>query len=336
MTPSLPHRSGRIALSLSVALLTLSCRAVVGAVAMPFLYDEVTLPSAQIVRDVPYHEGDGSRADKHRLDLFLPSVPAGPNVAPIADAAHAADAMAPWPVVIFVHGGGWTSGDRGLRFGGEDVYGNFGRYLASHGIGAAVISYRLQFEVEWRDQVEDVARAAAWVRANIGDYGGDPDAVFLMGHSAGAQLASFVALDRETAARYGVGSVCGLIPVSGAGFDLADQKTYELGGSVSYYERRFRIAQEDWMREASAVTRIGPGAPPALILYAEDDWESLQRQAVVLEEALRAAGAPARRVEVPDVDHYTVILALSRRDGVAGASVVDFVSSTRCNARLRS
>jgi len=313
----------RVTFFLSLALLVSSCRAVVGSLAMPFLYEEVTLPNAQIVRDLSYHEGDPSHPDKHRLDLFLPTVD---SAGPTADV---------WPVVVFVHGGGWTSGDRGLRFGGEDVYGNLGRYLAAHGIGAAVISYRLQFEVDWRDQVEDVARAVAWVRTHIGDHGGDPNALFLMGHSAGAQLASYVALDRDTAARFGVGTLCGLIPVSGAGFDLADDETYALGGSLSYYERRFRIGDEDWMREASVVGRIGHDAPDTLILYAEDDWDSLQRQALVLEEALRAAGGPARRVEVPDEDHYTVILALSRREGVAGPSVVEFVSDTRCDANKR-
>jgi len=311
------------AIFISLALLVSSCRAVVGSLAMPFLYEEVTLPNGQIVRDLPYHKGDSSHSDKHRLDLFLPAA---------RGAGRESDA---WPVVIFVHGGGWTSGDRGLRFGGEDVYGNVGRYLASHGIGAAIISYRLQFEVEWRDQVEDVARAAAWVRTHIGERGGDPNAIFLMGHSAGAQLASYVALDGETAARFGVGTLCGLIPVSGAGFDLADDETYALGATVAYYERRFRIDDEDWMREASVVDRIGRDAPPTLILYAEDDWDSLQRQAVVLEEALRAAGGPARRVEIPDEDHYTVILALSRTEGVAGPSVVEFVSDTRCDAEKR-
>ena len=311
------------AVFISLALLISSCRAVVGSLAMPFLYEEVTLPNGQIVRDLPYHEGDSSHPDKHRLDLFLPAS---------RNSGSASDA---WPVVIFVHGGGWTSGDRGLRFGGEDVYGNLGRYLASHGIGAAVISYRLQFEVEWRDQVEDVARAVAWVRTHIGEHGGDPNSVFLMGHSAGAQLASYVALDGETATRFDVGTLCGLIPVSGAGFDLADDETYALGGSLSYYERRFRIADEDWMREASVVARIGSDAPSTLILYAEDDWDSLQRQAVVLEEALRAAGVPARRVEIPDEGHYTVILALSRREGVAGSSVVEFVSDTRCDDKKR-
>jgi acetyl esterase/lipase len=286
---------------------------------MPFLYEEVELPDGQVMRDVPYRNGDGAHPEKHRLDLFLPP-------------SDGDGGGAPWPVVVFVHGGGWTSGDRALRFGGADVYGNIGRYLASHGIGAAVLSYRLQFDVEWTDQVEDVARAVAWVRVHIAPLGGDPDALFLMGHSAGAQLAAYVALDEGVARRFSAGPVCGLIPVSGAGYDLADEETYALGASRRYYERRFRVADEDWMRVASAVRRIGPNPPPALVLFAEEDWPSLRRQASLLEQALHAAGAPVRLVEVPEEDHYTVVLALTRDDPSAGRAIIDFVRGTPCGA----
>lgn len=322
----------RLAIVVALAGLTLvlgSCRSTLGVVAMPFLYDEVALPAEQVVRDVPYRNGDGADAEKHRLDLFLPSLSTGADASP----STGEDAEG-WPVVVFVHGGGWTHGDRALRFGGADVYGNIGRYLASHGIGAAVISYRLQFEFEWTDQVEDVARAVAWVQTHAAGYGGDPEAVFLMGHSAGAQLAAYVAFDGNSAGRHGLEPVCGLIPVSGAGYDLEDEETYERGASRRYYRRRFRtseeIPDEDWMRRASAVHRIGPNAPPALVLYAEDDWASLHRQAAVLEGALNRADVPVRLLRIAEEDHYTVVLALTDDARAAGPSVLDFVRRTTC------
>src|SRR5439155_18980367 len=91
-----------------------------------------------IHRDICYREG--SADEKHRLDLFLPH---GTN----------------WPILIFIHGGGLTSGDKALRVSGADVYGNIGRFYASQGIGVAVINYRLQPKVTWREQAEDVAHA---------------------------------------------------------------------------------------------------------------------------------------------------------------------------------
>ena len=299
-----------------LAFLVGGCRSTLGYFAMPFLYDEVPIAEERVVRDLPYRSGPSADDEKHRLDLFLPETRTESG----------------WPVVVFVHGGGWTSGDRRLRFGGADVYANIGRYLASHGIGTAVISYRLQFEFDWTHQVEDVAHAVSWVQSHVRDFGGNPNAVFLMGHSAGAQLAAFVAFDPDGVARPGAAAVCGVIPVSGAGYDLQDQETYERGARLGYYERRFRVSDEDWQREASVVHRIGAEAPPALVLYAEDDWPALRHQASLLERALSEAKVPVRLQRIAGEDHFTIVLALTDDGGAAGPSIVEFVRSTTCES----
>jgi len=305
-------RTGRrrsTGIALLAALGLWGCRGAFYTLGVAFLYEEVELPDAQVLRDLPYRSEPGADAQKHRLDLFLPERGAG----------------GAWPVVVFVHGGGWRTGDKALVVGGADVYGNIGRFFASHGIGAAVVNYRLQPRVTWTEQVEDVRRATRWVREHIADRGGDPGAIFLMGHSAGAHLAAHVALDAEQ-------GVCGWIPVSGAGFDLSDPETYALGADPGYYERRFRNGDdgEGWKRDASPVGRIGAGAAPALVLYAEDDWPSLHRQAEVVDGALRAAGVRSRLVRIPDEDHYSVVLALTREDKAAAPAVLDFVRGTAC------
>ncbi len=302
---------------LVLALAGTGCRTGLAWVAMPFLYDEVELPESQVLRDLPYRNGADADARKHRLDLFLPE-----------------DAGARWPLVVFVHGGGWTSGDKDLTVGGADVYGNIGRFLARRGMGAAVMSYRLQPQVEWQAQVSDVADAVAWVHAHAEHFGGDPDAIFLMGHSAGAQLAAHVALDPGRGPLLGV---CGLIPVSGAAYDLSDAETYALGASPRYYERRFRNGGPDpgWQRRASPIRFIAAGGLPALVLYAEDDWPALQHQARLLAAALEDARAPTRLVEIPDADHYTVVLALSRTGDPASESILDFVRDTPCRGARR-
>ena len=284
------------------------CRSTLQAVGVAFLYDEIELPDAQVARDLAYRAGPEADPEKHRLDLFLPEPGTGP-----------------WPVVVFVHGGGWRTGDKGLQVAGADVYGNIGRFFASHGIGAAVISYRLQPNVTWREQVDDVRRAARWVRSHVAALGGDPHSLFLMGHSAGAHLAAHVALDPAE-------PVCGWIPVSGAGFDLGDPETYALGADPGYYERRFRNGDRDdaWQREASPLRSVGAHAPPALILYAEDEWPALHRQAELLDQALRAAGVASTLREIPDEDHYSEVLALTRPDQVAAPLILDFVRGIDC------
>lgn len=285
---------------------------------MPFYFKEAPLPDSQVRRDIPYRFDAAADDGKHRLDLFLPS-PETPR---------------PWPVLVFVHGGGWRRGDRALRMGGAEVYANIGRFLAGHGVGSAVISYRLQPAVGWHAQVDDVAQAVAWLATHLAALGGDPKQIFLSGHSAGAQLVARVALDPEPLAALGLspGSICGLIPVSGAGFDLEDARTYELGASTAYYERRFRNAESDpdWAREASPVAHMGEFLPATLILYADGDWPSLRRQSQLLGQALEARGSRVETRVVEGEDHYTIVLTLSRDDRPAGEAILDFVTHTVC------
>jgi acetyl esterase/lipase len=292
------------------------CAQIAYTVAIPFLYEEAELPEAQVLRDVAYRDDPSADPVKHRLDLFLPA-PGGQT--PAAQGGG-------WPLLVFVHGGGWTSGDKGLRVGGADVYGNIGRFFAARGVATAVISYRLQPEATWQQQVDDVERATELLRRRAAGWGANPRALFLAGHSAGAQLATWAALAPDA------GPVCGLIPISGAGFDLADAETYQLGASRDYYEERFANGGRDaaWAEAASVVRLARPELPPALILFAEDDYASLKRQAQVLDEALRAQGVESRVVVVPDESHSSIVLTLSRDDRTAAPAMLEFI---RAHAR---
>jgi acetyl esterase/lipase len=303
-------------LLLALVLSLAGCTRIVYGMAIPFLYTEAELPDAQVLRDVAYREGPAADPVKHRLDLFIPTGSEGSN-------------GSGWPLLVFVHGGGWTSGDKGLRVAGADVYGNIGRLFAARGVGAAVISYRLQPEVGWREQAADVESAVAWLRENIPAWGGNGQAIFLSGHSAGAQLATWVALEPAGP------PVCGLIAVSGAGFDLADEQTYALGASRAYYEARFGEGdpKANWTEQASAVRLARPDVPPALILYGEDEMRPLQRQAHVLDEALRAEGAESRVVVVPGQTHTSIVLTLSRPDRTAAPAMLEFIRSVRRSSR---
>ncbi|MEO6785826.1 MAG: alpha/beta hydrolase [Chthoniobacteraceae bacterium] len=273
-------------------------------------YNKVALPETQVVRDIVYKPG--STSPKHRLDLYEPA------------SKH-------WPVMVFIHGGAWRKGDKALRFGGEDVYGNIGRFFASHGIGVAVISYRLQPEVTWRDQVSDAADAVVWVKKHIGSYGGDASRIFLAGHSAGAYLASFVVLNRDVAARHGLPRIAGVICVSGVGFDMTDPGTYQLGNRVWLYAKRFSEAgaNPDWQRVASPATYATKGAPPFLIVQGGDEFASLQRQARHFHDVLDRKGVSNRLVVVPGETHARIVGALSRADQTAGPAILDFIASHR-------
>jgi acetyl esterase/lipase len=289
------------------ALLLSGCKSTVERVGMVFLYKRAAWPETQVRYDIPYAGGSASR--EQRLDLFLPQ---GRD----------------WPVFIFVHGGGWTEGDKGLRVGGADVYGNIGRFFAAHGIGAAVIDYRLQPGVTWREQVDDVARATAWVQQNVNEWGGDARRIFIGGHSAGAQLAARVALDGRALGKYGLSPqiLSGVILVSGAGLDLADKETYVLGASPAYYEQRFGVGAAAW-QEASPATYARAGAPPFLLLYAGGETKALQRQSQRMSEVLSTNGIGNKLVVVPGQSHARIVLTLSREDKTAGPAMLEFMQA---------
>jgi acetyl esterase/lipase len=181
----------------------------------------------------------------------------------------------------------------------------------------------------------------AHVHRTVGAHGGDPAALFLMGHSAGAHLAAHVALDTAVLAREGVpaAAVCGVIPVSGAALDLTDRPSVR--GDYDYYGARFAPpgvvvpeAMPDvpmpWQRDASVVPLVRPGAPPFLVLYAGGETRALQRQAELLVAALRKAAVPVTVAVVPGQSHERIVLTLSRNDRTAGPALLRFVRETRC------
>ncbi len=300
---------------------TSACTAVVYRIGVPIFYRRADLPERQIVRDLRYWSGPDADPKKHRLDLFRPT---GTG----------------WPVLVFIHGGGWTSGDKNLRAGGADIYGNIGRFYAARGIGVAVISYRLQPQVAWPQQVADAARAVAWVHANVARFGGDPDAIVVAGHSAGGQLAARIALDPAPLAALGVdhGVITGFVSVSGAALDLTDAESWRLGQPRGYYEKRFRNGDptDGWMHDASPVRFVDAHSPPGLVIWAEGDPPDLRRQGQVLAAALRAAGVPTTTVLVPGSSHTRIILTLSRDDTVSAQAILKFVAGLAVTATRRA
>ena len=134
---------------------------------------------------------------------------------PDADVRHKLDLYVPvgaknYPVMIYIHGGGWKAGSKTLYIG-------LGRTFARHGIGVAIINYRLSPRVKHPGHIEDVAKAFAWVKGNIAKHGGDPANITLMGHSAGGHLAALLATDPSylKAEKLEPSNIRGVISVSG-------------------------------------------------------------------------------------------------------------------------
>jgi acetyl esterase/lipase len=156
------------------------------------------LPSYQeaiVTRDIKYGEHE-----RHRLDVF-----------------GARKQGAKRPVVIFIHGGGFVAGDKGGP--GQPFYSNVGVWATSQGYLGVTATYRLAPEHKYPSGVEDIDAIVAWVCANAGAYGGDPDRIVLIGQSAGAShVASYLASPKTSA--LAAKSLAGVVLMSGI-FDLS-------------------------------------------------------------------------------------------------------------------
>ncbi len=278
-----------------------------------YYFEEARSPTGKMVVAYTPHVSPDPR---HSLDLY---VPAEKN----------------FPTAVFLHGGGWTFGSKIQRFGKADVYANWGRYLASRGIGAAIANYRLIPEANCDEQIADAAQAYAWVQSQISIFsGGDPDRVFLGGYSAGAQLAARVALDGRLHAKHGIDAsrIAGAFLVSGSGLDVTDPEIYELN---PFYLPSFaeRFSQNrprgEWQREVSPALLITPKAPPFLVLSGEKEPESLRRQSRRFAEKLRSFGARPGELVVPGLSHGPMMLALSNPKRGPAEAVVDFIQRSR-------
>lgn len=312
MEISKQRRIRHLALAVISLLILGGCASFGEWLAVRLFYREAVLPKEQVHTDVIYYHGPGADQRKHLLDFYMPQ---GKGA----------------PVLVFVHGGGWRTGDKALKFGDADPYGNIGRFYAARGIGVAVINYRLQPKVTWRDQVNDVARALAWVYEHAGSYGGDKRAIFVSGHSSGAQLAVRAVLDRKLLRDLGLpGSVpCAVISVSGSPFDLTDEKLH-----LSLFEKHFRAGDEgeEWKREASSIDLVTASTPPFLLLHGAWEAPGLKRQNQLMHRKLQSTGVPARLVATPWEEHFLIVAALSREDKTASGEILDFIRGTRCAA----
>ena len=238
--------------------------------------------------DLPYAGTDNPR---QRLDLYLPRKPTSDR---------------PLPVIAFIHGGGWQSGDKRQAGGLLAAFAQSGDYAT------ASIGYRLTGEVGWPAQIHDCKAAIRWLRANAAAYHLDPDRIGVMGTSAGGHLVALLGTSGDVAALEGsLGPHCDTssrvscvvdqfgptdFSVIGETHDRPNGPVAKLlGGSV-------RDRPED-ARAASPVTHASKDDPPFMCVHGTNDAVVPFRQSEVLEEALENAGVDCVLLKVDGGGH---------------------------------
>ena len=201
----------------------------------------------------------------------------------------------PAPLIIFVHGGGWS---RGTKDNGT------GQWKAVHypqdGIHFASINYRLVPQARVEDEAADVAHALAALLSRAGELGIDRSRVVLMGHSAGAHLVALVGTDPAylAAAGLSLADIAGIIPIDGAAYNVPEQMTAAGSFMTERYTQAFGT-DANRQRALSPTLHAGdsPNHPAFLLLHVQR--EDGIRQTAQLGEALRKAGA---RVQINSFD----------------------------------
>jgi acetyl esterase/lipase len=242
--------------------------------------------------DLPYRTDKDADPVRHKLDLYLPK--------------GAKD----FPVLFFVHGGSWRWGSKGL-------YGPFGAMLARQGIGAAVINYRLSPAVKHPAHIEDVAKAFAWVHANVGKHGGRADRIIVCGHSAGGHLVTLLTTDEKYLKVEGrsTADIRGVIGMSGV---------YTISPLFVGFQSAFGNDPEQ-CKAASPLTHVRADLPPFLLLYADKDFPTLDKMAVDMCAALEKCKCDVKALEVKDRTHISIMALTLRETDPTSRAIIEFV-----------
>lgn len=251
-------------------------------------------PDVDIARDIVYKRSDGQNL---LLDIYTPKT-----------VAH------PLPVVLWIHGGGWSRGRKEQR---PPVN------LMAHGYAVVSLEYRLSGEAPFPAQIEDCKAAVRWLRANAETYHFDPDHIGAWGHSAGGHLAALLGTSGGVSELEGGGENLNLSSRIQAVCDLSGPtdilRFYEgVSNAAEGSGRRARSFIEQFLGgtaedkrakavAASPITYISKGDPPFLIIHGENDMSIPVSQSEEFVAKLKAAGIDA-----------TLEVAEGRGHGVGG------------------
>ena len=265
-------------------------------------------PAQDAKRDVPYAT---PALERQVLDIYVPK-----------DAKNL-------PVVFWIHGGGWQTGDK-------SAVQEKPRAFTERGFVFVSTNYRLLPKVEIDVIFRDVAKSLGWVYKHIGEHGGDPSRIFVMGHSAGAQLAALLCTDERYLKAEGVpfSVLMGCVPVDGDTYDVpaiietAETRRRVHGEPQAKFGHREKFGNDpEQHRDYSAVTHVarGKGIPPFLILYVADHPDTTA-QARRLASVIKEAEIPAIAFGAKDTNHTKLNDKLGVADDPATKALDNFVA----------
>jgi len=247
-----------------------------------------------------YENGPVSHT-KHKLDVYIPK--SSPYKSLL-------------PVVVHVHGGGWVRGDRKSEFYGGPY---MGREYCKLGFITVVTSYRTTRIAKHPAQIEDTCKALSWVYREINKFGGDPNKIFLSGHSAGGHIISLIALHPKYLSDVGLKNsiIKGVISISGIysllyplSIPPEDLSKPHCVGWKSIIFNKIYIRpnfgeDKSVLIDASPITHLNKNTPPFLVLNAGSDL-GLEFGGQYFVETMKSKGLPVSYCVLTDFNHASI------------------------------
>ena len=268
---------------------------------MFFLYSVTAKSELALTQDIDYISESSYSEGRDLLDIYMPA---------------SAEKV---PVVVFFHGGALLFGDK--------TYGKpMAASLVERGFGLVSANYRLSPNHAHPAHVQDAAAATAWVINNIAQYGGDPENVFIAGHSAGAYLAALLAVDPALVEKHTMakGAVKGAILISP--FLYVEETAPQRIATKAVYKSIWGETKEAWLA-ASVTDFIGPGRDNILVMYADGDdlWRKKQNERFV-RDLTSAGNFNVSAIEVKNRTHTTILSNISAEDDQVSELMANFIS----------
>ncbi len=241
------------------------------------------------------------------------------------------------PVVFWIHGGGWQAGDKSSVQLKPQFFTDQGYVFVS-------TNYRLYPDFDMGTIIRDIARSIHWTYDHIAEYGGDPQRILVMGHSAGAQLAAIVCCDDRYLKAEGLSLaiIKGCVPVDG--------DTYDVPAIIDMAETRARVhdlpmpgkfghkakfgEEPAKIKDLSCVTHVakGKGHPPFLLVYVSSHPDTTA-QAVHFSNVLKEAGVPVTLYGGKETTHNKINADIGLADDPGTKALVEFLGVALKNSK---
>jgi arylformamidase len=210
------------------------------------------------------------------------------------------------PTLAFIHGGYWQINDLV-----KENFAFFAEALLPLGINLAVIEYTLAPAARLDRIVAEVRRSVRWLAEHLGEHGADPNRLYVSGHSAGGHL---------TAMTMPLAEVCGGIAISGI-YDLEPIR-------LNYLNEKLGLDAAEAKRN-SPVRHVPANAGELVVAYGTRELPELCRQSIEYARAWTERGLPGRLLPVDGADHFTILDALARPEGVLTQALLSMLGRHR-------